>query len=118
MKNPAPGFRNECLILFYAIRHRSVPLLPKAVAGFSLVYLLSPVDIIPDFIPFAGWVDDLVIVPLLLHLSYRLLPSAVVQECRMRAIGQKRRFWRFAWVLIALIVLLMSAGFWFYHTWK
>ena len=116
MKTPAPGLRGEILVLFYAVQHRSAPVLPKLVAAASLVYLLSPIDLIPDFIPFAGWLDDLIIVPLLLRLSYRLLPATVVRESRIRARGQGRRLKRLGWTAVILIIAVMAGTYWYYHT--
>jgi len=116
MKLIKPGFRGEMLVLYYAVRHRSAPLLPKLVALLSLGYLLSPIDLIPDFIPVAGWLDDLVMVPLLLHLSFRLMPPIVVQESRLRARGQGRRVRRVAWIGLAIILALMGSIYWYIHS--
>lgn len=114
---PVPsGFKSELLVLYYAMRSRATPFLSKAVAALSLLYLLSPVDIIPDFIPFAGWVDDAVVVPLLLHLSFRLLPARVVQESRLRAAGRGRRLRLVAWGALIVVLLLMTGIYWYYHS--
>jgi len=67
--------RQEVFVLYYAIRDDRTPLYSKLPAFFSLVYLLSPIDLIPDFIPLFGYLDDLIIVPLLFHISFRLLPA-------------------------------------------
>ncbi len=116
VKAAKTGFSNELMVLYYAVRHHSAPLLPKIVAAFSFLYLLSPVDLVPDFIPFAGWLDDLVIVPLLLHLSFRLLPARVVEECRLLARGKTRRFRRVGWIVLAVLLTAMGGIYWYLHS--
>src|SRR5436305_14821037 len=70
-------FRKEVMTLWRAFRHPETPLHLKAAMVFVVGYLVSPIDLIPDFIPFAGWVDDLVLVPLMVSLIFRLLPIEV-----------------------------------------
>ena len=83
-KFSAPGrkfnkisFISEIFVLYYSIRDPRTPLHAKLVAVFAIIYLISPVDLIPDFIPIAGYLDDLVIVPFLLHIAYNVLPTEV-----------------------------------------
>jgi uncharacterized membrane protein YkvA (DUF1232 family) len=67
------------------MKHPQTPRVSKWLLGAALVYLASPVDIIPDFIPVLGQLDDLLIVPGLVWLATRLIPRGVVAECRERA---------------------------------
>jgi uncharacterized membrane protein YkvA (DUF1232 family) len=84
-------FRKEMIILYYALKHDRAPLRVKLPAILSLLYLLSPIDLIPDFIPFFGYLDDILIVPLLLNLSIRLLPADIKEESISKAVrGQKK----------------------------
>ena len=62
--------------------HRDTPLLPKILLWLALAYLASPVDLIPDFIPVVGYLDDLVIVPLLIALAMWCVPMEVYDDCR------------------------------------
>jgi uncharacterized membrane protein YkvA (DUF1232 family) len=105
-------FREEVFVLYFAIRDSRTPLYAKLPAFFSLLYLLSPFDLIPDFIPFFGYLDDLVIVPLLLHLSFRLLPAQVRETSRLKALSHARKL-RIALVIILLLLVLMLVGIFF-----
>ncbi len=73
-------FRNEVVTLWRAFRHPRTPLVFKAAMAFVVLYLLSPIDLIPDFIPFVGWIDDLVLVPLMVSVIVKLLPLEVTAE--------------------------------------
>jgi len=108
-------FRQEVFVLYFAIRDDRTPLLAKLPAIFSLIYLISPVDLIPDFIPFIGYLDDLIIVPLLFHLSFRLLPASVRESSTLKAIAHARRL-RLALLIIVLVLLASLAGIFFLIT--
>lgn len=84
---------------------RSVKL--RAVIGLALVfaYIISPIDIIPDFIPISGWLDDLVVVPLGLALVRKLTPSIDVVEKRDRAQASVRRI--LLWTMLSLVVAIL-----------
>jgi uncharacterized membrane protein YkvA (DUF1232 family) len=73
-------FRDEAMTLWRAFRHPDTPLVLKGAMLFAALYLVSPIDLIPDFIPFAGWIDDLVLVPLLVSLIVRLLPPHIAAK--------------------------------------
>jgi len=100
------------MLLYFGCRDRRTPLYARLPAIFSLIYLISPLDLIPDFIPFAGYLDDLVIVPLLLHLSFRLLPAEVRESSRLKMIRHAGRV-RIALVILGVLVVLLLAGIFF-----
>jgi uncharacterized membrane protein YkvA (DUF1232 family) len=83
--------KSEIKVYQCALKHPRTPKLAKWLLGLALVYLISPVDIIPDFIPFAGQLDDLVIIPVLVWFALRLIPKAVMVECRQYVAGQQSR---------------------------
>jgi uncharacterized membrane protein YkvA (DUF1232 family) len=68
-----------------ALRHPKTPLLAKALLGLALAYFALPIDLIPDFIPVLGQLDDLLIVPGLIFLALKLIPADVMAECRIKA---------------------------------
>jgi uncharacterized membrane protein YkvA (DUF1232 family) len=116
-RKPRRIFKPEILILYYALRDKRTPGYAKLPSIISLIYLLSPVDIIPDVIPLAGYLDDLVIVPLLLQLSVRLLPAQVKADSMVNAAKHARRLKIWAGVLIVCMVLLMAWMFFIVKSW-
>jgi uncharacterized membrane protein YkvA (DUF1232 family) len=105
-------FRREILALFFAVGDRRTPLRVKLLVAFALFYLVDPIDLIPDMIPLVGYLDDLIIVPLLLHLAFRWLPPVVREESLVKAERQARRI-RLALLLLALLLLGMLVGMFF-----
>lgn len=77
-------FRKEVVLLFQAFFAPSTPLYLKAATLFTAFYLVNPFDIVPDFIPFAGWVDDLVLVPMMVGWIVSRLPVPVRADHRER----------------------------------
>jgi len=75
----------DTFALYLASRDPRVPWPAKAVAAITVAYALSPIDLIPDFIPVIGYLDDLVIVPLGIALAIRLVPPAILAEHRAAA---------------------------------
>ncbi|UJR29692.1 hypothetical protein I4U23_017240 [Adineta vaga] len=75
----------ESYTLTYVYRHQQTPWYAKLSIIITLGYLLSPIDLIPDFIPILGYLDDLILVPLLILLSIKLIPKNILEECREKA---------------------------------
>jgi uncharacterized membrane protein YkvA (DUF1232 family) len=71
--------------VFLACRDPRTPWYAKVFAGGVVAYALSPIDLIPDFIPIVGYLDDLIIVPLGIALAVKMIPDAVLIDCRIRA---------------------------------
>ena len=114
LKKWATAIKQDVLLLWFACRDRRTPLAIKALGALILAYALSPIDLIPDFIPVVGILDELVLLPGLIWLAVRLLPRRVLEDCRQQAAqwapGQRVRrvaFWGAAlvigtWTLLAL----------------
>jgi uncharacterized membrane protein YkvA (DUF1232 family) len=86
----ARGLKAETLALYLAARDPRTPWTAKLLVGLVVAYALSPVDLIPDFVPVLGYLDDLILVPLGLALAIRLIPRQVLAECRSRAAARFR----------------------------
>lgn len=81
----ARDLKRDVVALWIAARDRRTPLLAKLLAASVAAYALSPIDLIPDFIPVLGYLDDLLIVPLGILLTIRLVPPALMAEFRIAA---------------------------------
>lgn len=110
----AAAIKFDVVALWLAARDPRVPWLTKLVAGMIAAYALSPVDLIPDFIPVLGYLDDLIIVPLGILLAVRLIPADVMRELRTEAARRAKPMSRlglvivtFVWLLAAGVVLWM-----------
>jgi uncharacterized membrane protein YkvA (DUF1232 family) len=79
------SLRQDTLALYLAARHPRTPWYAKALAAFLAAYLLSPIDLIPDFVPVLGYLDDLIVISLGVVVVRRLVPPDVMDECRTRA---------------------------------
>jgi uncharacterized membrane protein YkvA (DUF1232 family) len=84
-RTTAKGLKREVHALCLCSRHPKTPLYAKLFALLIVGYALSPIDLIPDFIPVLGYVDDLVLIPFGVILLIRLMPEDVLEECRRRA---------------------------------
>jgi uncharacterized membrane protein YkvA (DUF1232 family) len=81
----ATRLKRDVVTLMFASRDPATPLLAKVLALATVAYALSPVDLIPDFIPVLGYLDDLLVVPIGVWLCLRLIPDAVIEENRGKA---------------------------------
>jgi uncharacterized membrane protein YkvA (DUF1232 family) len=101
----------ETYTLYLAYKDPRVPWYAKVFAACVVGYAFSPIDLIPDFIPILGYLDDLVLVPLGITRAIKMIPQTVLDECRenaQEALGQhKPRNWVAAGVIIAVWLLLI-----------
>jgi uncharacterized membrane protein YkvA (DUF1232 family) len=111
-KRWARALKAEVYALLLAYRDPRVPWYAKAFAGLVAAYALSPIDLIPDFIPILGQLDDLLLVPLGVWLAVRMIPRPVLEDCRSRAreaIGKRAvRPWTSALLLTAVWLVLLG----------
>ena len=109
----ARRLRTETYALYLAYRDPRVPWYARAVAVLVVAYAYSPIDLIPDFIPVLGYLDDLLLVPLGAALVIRLIPGPVLAECRERAraeLAEGRPVVRYAMLVVAGTWLLVAAA--------
>ena len=85
LRDSARRLRREAITVYLVARHPATPGGARLLAFAVAAYALSPIDLIPDFVPVLGYLDDLVLVPLGIWLVMRLVPPAVIAECRERA---------------------------------
>lgn len=77
--------KRDSVTLWFAYRDPATPFLAKAVSVVVVAYALSPIDLIPDFIPVVGYLDDLILLPALIWLAVRLLPESILEASRTKA---------------------------------
>ena len=114
-KERVRALKQETFTLYLACRHPRVPWYAKGLALIVVGYALSPIDLIPDFIPVLGYVDDLILIPLGFMLVMRMIPDDVLAECRRQAretIGRTTRAGKIAaalivgiWILTAVLII-------------
>src|SRR6478735_7533705 len=85
LRRQARALKSETLALYLAARDPRMPWYAKVLAAAIVAYALSPIDLIPDFIPILGYLDDIILVPLGITLVLRMIPADVLEECRERA---------------------------------
>ena len=111
----ARKLKTDVPALFLCMKDRETPAIAKILAGLTLAYALSPIDLIPDFIPVLGYLDDIILLPAMVALTIRLIPPAVFARCRIEAEGLwangKPGKWYFAipialfWCVILFLIL-------------
>jgi uncharacterized membrane protein YkvA (DUF1232 family) len=116
-KRWARALKREVYALYLACRDPRTPWYARVMAGVVVAYAFSPIDLIPDPIPIIGYLDDLILVPLGVALVIRLIPPAVLDECREEAgrlMGAgKPVSWVAAGVIIAVWLLLAVCAVFF-----
>jgi uncharacterized membrane protein YkvA (DUF1232 family) len=109
-KHRARQLKVETYAIYLAYRDPRVPWYARLFAAGVVAYAFSPIDLIPDFIPVLGYLDDLVLVPVGVALALRMIPEHVMQECRERAeeamAEGKPTNWKAAAAIVAMWVLL------------
>lgn len=120
LKERAKRLKSEIPAVYLALKDKQTPLPAKILAGITVGCALSPIDLIPDFIPVLGYLDDMLILPALAALTIRLIPPEVIERCRREAEGMwengKPKRWYYAipivvfWLLVAAVIV--KAVFW------
>lgn len=113
LKDWARAIKRDVVALWLAARDPRVPWYAKAMAAAVAAYALSPIDLIPDFVPVLGYLDDLLIVPLGIMLAVRLIPRPIMADLRTQAIDRRKPTSKVGLVVILLIWLAtVSAMIW------
>jgi uncharacterized membrane protein YkvA (DUF1232 family) len=115
-RNTAARLKRDVYTLYFAVRDPRVPWYAKALAGSIVAYAFSPIDLIPDFIPVLGYLDELVVIPLGVLLVRCLIPADVLADCQARAVAlsAKPTNWIGAaivvgiWIVLAGLAILLT----------
>ena len=120
LKHRARKLNREVAALFLAARHPRTPWYGRLLVLAIVAYAVSPIDLIPDFVPVIGLLDDVLLLPLGIALVLRMIPEAVMAECRAQARmneTERTRFGKFGAtgvVLVWLVLSILAAG-WVYR---
>lgn len=106
LRSWARALKLEIFTLYYGIRNPETPWYAKALAVLVVSYAFSPIDLIPDFIPVLGYLDDAILLPLGIALVIRLMPREVLEHCRQEAahtfLSTGPRSWPAAYIILSL----------------
>ena len=117
LKLRAKQLKNDVPALFLALKDKDTPILAKVFAGITVAYALSPIDLIPDFIPVLGYLDDVLLLPFLVALTIKLIPREILEEKRRQSEDLwkdgKPKKWYYAipivLIWLVIVVLLIKA---------
>lgn len=111
LKQRGRRLKSETFALYLAARHPDTPWYAKLLVAGVVAYALSPIDLIPDFVPILGYLDDLILLPLGITLAIKMVPPLILAECRTRAhhtIQQGKLASRVVAAVIVAIWLLLT----------
>jgi uncharacterized membrane protein YkvA (DUF1232 family) len=121
-KDRVRHLKRETHALYFAARHPRTPWYAKLFVAGVVAYAISPIDLIPDFVPVLGYLDDLLLIPLGLVIAVKLIPPEVLAECRARAqaaetTGQAGGRIAAAVIIAIWVVLAALCTWWAYEAW-
>ena len=112
LKDRAKKLKTDIPAVFIAMKKRETPLAAKIFASVTVLYALSPIDLIPDFIPVLGYLDDLIILPAMIALSVKVVPTAVFKQAQIESEGLwengKPKKWYYALPIAAIWLLILA----------
>ena len=122
LKEKAKQLKTDIPAVFLALKDRKTPWYAKLLAALTVAYALSPIDLIPDFIPVVGYLDDLIILPLLVAFTIKFIPRDVFEEYRRLAQDMwqdgKPKKWYYAlpiifvWALVIFLIVKAILQIW------
>ena len=115
LKEQMENLKTEIPALFSALKDKETPISAKIFAALTVAYALSPIDLIPDFIPVLGYLDDIIILPILVTLTLKFIPKETMDKHRKKSEGMwdngKPKKWYYAlpilivWALMLIVIL-------------
>jgi len=110
LKQKARALKRDVTALWFAYRDPRTPWYAKVFSAVVVAYALSPIDLIPDFVPVLGYLDDLILIPAGIALALKMIPAEVMAEARIKADeqfkGSKPTNWVFAVIIIAVWAII------------
>ncbi|WP_414714878.1 YkvA family protein [Sporomusa sp.] len=113
LKHWARTLKSNIITIYFALKHPQTPVYAKVFIAIIVGYALSPIDLIPDFIPVFGYIDDVILLPLGIALAIKLIPTNVFNACREEARNNppvmKPKIWVAAYVIAILWLVVLYA---------
>lgn len=112
MNKPKRDLRLDIQTLYYATQNKNIGFWAKLWTGIAIAYALSPIDLIPDFIPVLGMLDDALLLPLLIYCAFKAIPPEIQEESRKKAQTEPLNLaknWKGALLVLAVWGLLLFA---------
>jgi len=91
LENIGKIFKQEIVIYRMVLKDKRTPKIAKILIGLAIVYALLPFDLIPDFIPIIGQIDDIIIIPTLIFIALKIIPKQIIVECRIKVKNKNNR---------------------------
>ena len=111
IKKWARQLKRKVFVLYFAYKDNHTPWYAKVFAMCVVAYAFSPIDLIPDFIPILGYLDDLILIPLGVALAMKMIPQAVIQESTLKAEEREKAGKPKNWLVGSLIIVVWLAVF-------
>lgn len=112
LKARAKQLKKDIQAVFIALKRKDTPIIAKVFAVITLAYALSPIDLVPDFIPVLGYLDDVILLPAFVALTVKFIPDDIFEECRKESediwANGKPKKWYYAIPIVLLWILLLS----------
>ncbi|WP_188455763.1 YkvA family protein [Virgibacillus oceani] len=106
MKCLAKKLKQQIFILYYACKDDRLPWYAKVFIAFVVAYAFSPIDLIPDFIPVLGYLDEVILLPLGIMLALKMIPKDILSDCKIKAEKEKQNDKPKNWIVGSIIVLI------------
>lgn len=112
LKIRAKKLKTDIPAIFLALKDKDTSIIAKVFAGITVVYALSPIDLVPDFIPVLGYLDDVILLPMLVALTIKFIPQDVLERNRKQAEGMsqdgKPKKWYYAIPIIVIWIVIIG----------
>ena len=117
LKERAKKLKIDIPTIYIALKKKETPIVAKILAIITVCYALSPIDLIPDFIPVLGYLDDIILLPILITITIKLIPQDTINKCRLEAENiwgnEKPKKWYYSipiiliWILFVFIIIVI-----------
>ena len=112
LKEQAKKLKTDIPAIFLALKNKNTPIIAKIFAGITIAYALSPIDLVPDFIPILGYLDDVILLPLFIKLTIKFIPKDILETSRKQSEGMwkngKPQKWYYALPIVFIWLIIIA----------